>query len=302
MTEPLAARVSSGYCMPKTLCFDMTPSHGGQPYRIFVASPLGDAPEDGWPILYLTDGNACFPFAATAHGIQAAYPSGTNIGHGVIVAIGYPHDGHYDPLRRSWDLSPPPGQTYPPFAVGAPDVVTGGAGQFLDFIEAELKPHIASLFPIDRNRQTLFGHSFGGLFTLYSLFSRPRSFDRYIAVSPAIFWEECCILTFEQQYIDSCSPPGRCFLHLSAGQYEGDMLAPFQEHANDATTRRERSKLIRTASYAEEMAERLTIRAPGQIKTAFETFAGENHMSVLPVSIGRALQIAFALWEPDGRV
>lgn len=302
MTEPPAREIDPGYRIPNTLCFDMTPSHGGPPYRILVASPSGEAPEGGWPILYLTDGAACFPFAATAHGIQAAYPSGTNIGHGVIVAIGYPNEGHYDPLRRSWDLSPPPGQSYPPFAAGGPDVVTGGASQFLDFIETELKPRIASLFPINQHRQTLFGHSFGGLFTLYSLFSSPQSFDRYIAASPSIFWEDCCILTFEQQFIDCCSPTGRRSLHLSAGQYEGDMLAPFQENANDAATRLERSKLIRTAAYAQEMAERLTVRAPRKIKTVFETFAGENHMSVLPASIGRAVQIAFALWEPDGPV
>ena len=28
---------------------------------------------------------------------------------------------------------------------------------------------------------------------------------------------------------------------------------------------------------------------------SYETFAGENHMSVLPVAVGRAVQAAFAL-------
>ena len=39
---------------------------------------------------------------------------------------------------------------------------------------------------VDPSRRTLWGHSFGGLFTLYALLARPGSFARYAAISPSI--------------------------------------------------------------------------------------------------------------------
>src|SRR3546814_19712655 len=49
---------------------------------------------------------------------------------------------------------------------------SGGADDFLAFIEHELKPLIAQRYPVDARRQILFGHSYGGLFTLYTLFTK----------------------------------------------------------------------------------------------------------------------------------
>lgn len=283
------------YSMPDTIWFDMVPARGGEPYRIMVSKPTGEMPEAGWPVLYMSDGNACFPLAATGLGVQALYPKGSNVGQGIVVAIGYPGDRLYDSLRRSWDLCPPPGKTYPPFAPGGPDVVTGGGLYFLDFIDNEVKPRIGAMFKVDLARQSLYGHSFGGLFTLYALFSRPASFSRYIAVSPSIFWDQCLILPFEQAFSATAGAANGLFLHLSAGEYEGDDLAPFQIGREDAESRLTRKKETRTVAHAREMAERLSRLGPERIRTEFEVFARENHMSVLAPSISRALQIAFAL-------
>ncbi|MGO7273588.1 alpha/beta hydrolase, partial [Rhizobium ruizarguesonis] len=74
---------------------------------------------------------------------QAPYPTGTNVGWGVIAAIGYPSDETDNPLCRSWDLGPPPVKSYPPFVEGGPPVFIGGTGKLVDFIENELIPRIA---------------------------------------------------------------------------------------------------------------------------------------------------------------
>ncbi|WP_258585788.1 alpha/beta hydrolase [Mesorhizobium sp. AR02] len=176
---------------------------GGDPWRVFIHVPSGPAPEAGWPVLYMTDDNAVIGTAVDAMRAQAFYPLGTNVGWGVIVAIGYPVAGAYDPLRRSWDLGPPPGKTYPPFYEGTSEVRTGGAGDFLAFIEEELKPWVASRTRIDDKRQALYGHSFGGLFALYALFTRPLSFRTFIAASPAIYWEDRAIDRFLEAF-DGC--------------------------------------------------------------------------------------------------
>lgn len=283
---------TSAYSMSGARFFDLAPAAGGEPYRIFVSIPKQAPPAEGWPLLVLTDGNATFPFAAASLATQADYPTGTNVGWGVIVGVGYPTDAAYDAFRRSWDLGPPPFKSYPPFYEGGPPVVIGGTGAFLDFIQNEVLPRIAEMTLLDDSRRTLFGHSFGGLFTLYALFDRPHLFANWVAASPTIYWEGSEILKNEAQRGDASGHAP--FLHLSAGEYEGDELAPFQHRNEDAAARLEKKKQEQTVSLAREMAHRLNGSADG-IRTEFEVYPGETHMTVLAAAISRAVGIAFAV-------
>ncbi|RWX18483.1 alpha/beta hydrolase [Rhizobium hidalgonense] len=287
MTDPVSA-----YSMPGTCFFDLAPAAGGEPYRIFLSIPAEKPPAGGWPLLVMTDGNATFPFAVASLVTQAPYPTGTNISWGVIAAIGYPTDEPYDALRRSWDLGPPPVKSYPPFVEGGPPVVIGGTGKLVDFIENELIARIAEMASLDPLRRSLFGHSFGGLFTLYALFQRPGLFANWIAASPSIYWENSEILNNEAQRRPM--PGHAAFLHLSAGEYEGDELAPFQYRNDDAAIRLEKRKTERTILLAQEMAERLNGTADG-LRAEFELYAGQTHMSVLAAAVNRAVSIAFAI-------
>lgn len=272
---------------------DLKFENAEKPHRIFLYRPDKPSPPEGWPILYLTDGNACFATAVDALKIQASYPNGTNICEGVIVAIGYPTDQPYDPLRRSWDLGPPPGRVYPPFYPDTPDVKTGGGGRFLSLIEDELKPWVEQQVPIDRSRQSLFGHSFGGLFALYALFSKPQAFNRWISASPSIYWEDASILSLEAEFLATLDIPLDIELHLSAGEYEGEKLAPFHKGKPDEQKRQEGAKETRTIELARDMAQRWTALDHFTGTATFEEYAGENHMSLLPVALNRAVQIAF---------
>lgn len=284
------------YSISGTTCFDLAPSNGGAAYRIFLSIPTVAPPPQGWPLLVLTDGNAMFPFAVACQATQAPYTASTNLGWGVIAAIGYPDQDWYDPTRRSLDLTPPPGRAYPPFFENGPAVATGGANGLLAFIEDVFLPHLATLAPLDAQRRTLFGHSFGGLFALFALFARPGLFASFVAASPSIYWEDCQILHCEAER--QLAPGNTPFLHLSAGEHEGDALAPFQRTNEDAAQRLDAKKLAQTIAHARDMAERLNGTADG-VRTAFEVYAGETHMSVLAPAINRAVNIAFAV-KPDG--
>lgn len=282
----------SVYSMPGTCFFDLAPAPGKEPYRIFLSIPAEPPPAQGWPLLVLTDGNATFPFATASLATQAPYPAATNICQGVIAAIGYPGDAPYDGVRRSWDLAPPPGRSYPPYVEGGPPLITGGADGLLAFIEDVLLPAVGEMTALDAGRRSLFGHSFGGLFTLYTLFKRPHLFANWIAASPSIYWEDGIVLKSESER--PIEPGGNAFLHLSAGEYEGDELAPFQRENADAAARLEKRKLEQTVSLAREMAQRLD-GAPDGLRTQFELYPGETHMSVLAAAINRAVGVAFAL-------
>lgn len=258
--------------------------------RLFLWVPPGEVPEEGWPVLYLTDGNAVIGTAIDAMRAQACYPSGTNVGWGVLVALGYPTTDAYDPFRRSWDLGPPPGQSYPPFWEGGDAVRTGGGAEMARFLLEDVRPFVAARVKLRRDRQGLFGHSFGGLFALWLMFTRPEAFSHWVAASPAITWEDSFLLTHQACFDPS---PHRPFVHLSAGEWEGDQLAPFQEGAVDAAERLADKAKTRTITAARQMCAELT-ELPG-VTAEYETYAGENHMSVLPVAVSRAIQKVFSL-------
>ncbi len=286
---------SSPAMVGNTTFHDVASDQNGQTYRVFIYRPEGEAPEQGWPVLYMTDGNAVIGTAVDVMRAQANYPSGTNVGPGVIVTIGYPLDAAYDPLRRSWDLGPPPGQTYPPFFENSPEVKTGGAEEFLTFVEDQIKPMVEAALPVDRNRQSLFGHSFGGLFVLYSLFTRPSAFTTWIAASPSIYWENRAIDQFYSRFVAAHETRENAELFLSCGEYETDRLAPFQVGAADEAERLAQKKITLNDIYSVELVDRLNDLPGRPIRAQFEIHPGENHMSLLPVAVNRAIQNAFAI-------
>ena len=69
-------------------------------------------------------------------------------------------------------------------------------------------------------------------------------------------------------------------------------LAPFQIGAKDEAKRSAENINSRTIAAAQEMAAQLA-KLPG-LTARYETYPGENHMSVLPVAVNRALQVVFA--------
>ncbi|WP_151719462.1 alpha/beta hydrolase [Gemmobacter serpentinus] len=270
--------------------FDLEDRASGAIRRVFLWVPPGDAPEAGWPSLTMTDGNAVIATAVDVMRAQSPYPTATNLGPGVLIAVGYPTDDAYDPFRRSWDLGPPPGSTYPPFWPDTPEVRTGGGAEMARFMLEDMREFLGGYIKLDPARQGLFGHSFGGLFALWLMFNRPDAFTHWIPASPAITWEDSFLLASR----DTFRPEGRALtVLLSAGEWEGDDLAPFQVGAEDAQKRLADKVKTRTIAAAMEMADYLS-QIPG-ITARYETYAGETHMSVLPVAVNRALHCVFAL-------
>jgi predicted alpha/beta superfamily hydrolase len=77
---------------------------------------------------------------------------------------------------------------------------SGGADKFLSVIKDEVFPLIESTYRVDTNDKTLIGCSLGGLFTMYTLFTHPNMFNRYVAASPAFQWDNNVLNKYEEQY------------------------------------------------------------------------------------------------------
>lgn len=70
---------------------------------------------------------------------------------------------------------------------------TGNSGKFIGFIEKELQPFVEKKFRTNKSK-TIIGQSLGGLLATEILLIQPKLFNRYIIISPSIWWDNGSIL------------------------------------------------------------------------------------------------------------
>lgn len=175
-------------------------SRSGRNYRIMLWTPDTEAPQGGFPVIYMLDANACFGAMTEAVRMHSRGPH--RLETAVVVGIGYETDQPFATERRFYDYTiQATAEELPERKIDVPWPETGGAEPFLAFIEEELKPKIEREIPIDRQRQALFGHSLGGWFTLYTLFKRSQAFQVYAAGSPSIWWKNHDLLAVAKRWL-----------------------------------------------------------------------------------------------------
>lgn len=255
--------------LPGTHRLALRHAASGRTWRVDVQAPAGPAPAGGHPVLYVLDGNAAFAIAAQLARNHAARPDGLRPDATVVVGIGHPGDAVYHPAERQRDYTPP-----------------GHA--LLDFIVGDLQPRVAAAFAVDPRRQTLSGHSYGGLFVLHTLFTRPASFTRYAAASPSIWWDDARLLDTVARFVSARAAPPRGFdaeLLLQAGSLE---TAAAAATADRATVQQERRVLERTRG----LARQLEALAWPELRVRFGEVAGADHGGVMAPALVDALALA----------
>lgn len=228
----------------------MMKSAEGREYRIMISLPEGDVPHTGgYPVIYLLDGNAYFP------AFHAAKRAQERLRGSILVAIGYPSDTPLDFERRAFDLSPPqPAERNTP--------PQGGQDLFLAFIEKRLMPEIAGRFEVDADQQSLVGHSFGGMFSIYTLFTRPTLFQHVVAISPSLWWRDRYLLEHERAF----------FKRAHAGQL--DLIH------NSLTLLLAERDLPQSIQDARALQLRLEGLSQYGLRSSFQIEAGEDHTSI----------------------
>lgn len=248
------AQPAPRYAMPFTQTWDMA-SDSGDIYRIFVSYPSSEAPERGFPVLYLLDGNASFAsFAETRRLIEYG-----RLGDVIVVGVGYPTDAAYD-ARRTGDYIKPSADPRDPEPQRTP-LRPDGRGKFLDFLTGKLRTEIGSRFKIDRNRQSLFGHSFGGLFALHALYTRPQAFHSIIAASPSLEWNQLGSLHEEREFTT----------RLTAGKVGKTSRLMVVVGGRDSDD---------DPYPAESLVKRLELLSGHGLRTRFRRYEEEGHMTV----------------------
>ncbi|MDB6453358.1 alpha/beta hydrolase [Falsirhodobacter sp. 20TX0035] len=191
-------------------------------YRIFRAVPVAGATH----ALYLLDGNGMFD--ALTPDMLTAVPGLA------VLGIGYPTDERFDTTRRSLDYTPLAGGPVPD--PERPERRIGGAQLFLPRLTGPLRAAAEDGLAI--TTRTLSGHSFGGLFTLWTLLTAPASFDRYAAVSPSLWWGDGVLERITPADLPRPTP---LFLAYSAAEGRRGTMdeEAFRQHRAEAAKRRE---------------------------------------------------------------
>jgi predicted alpha/beta superfamily hydrolase len=135
-----------------------------------------------YPVVYLLDGSANEDFIHIAGLIQFnSFEWVNQVPKSIVVGI--------ETVDRKRDFTFPTTirsdeKAYP---------TSGHSDNFTRFIEKELQPFVSHTYKTTTTN-TLIGQSLGGLLATEILFKRPELFDKYIIVSPSLWWDNGLLL------------------------------------------------------------------------------------------------------------
>lgn len=240
---------------------------GQRHYQLWIGKPDRPAPAAGYPVLWMLDGNAALGALEPAELERLA------AGHApLLVAVGYQTEQRIERNARTYDYTPAvPGleQQVDPLTGQA----SGGVDAFLDLLIGRMRPMVAGVAPIDSARQTLWGHSYGGLAVLHALFTRPGAFSDYAAASPSLWWRDGAIVR-EAAALSARLEGARPRLLLMRGTAEpsqprgpsvGDVEAPARALVAD-------------------------LQKISGLQVSYQRFEGLNHGPMLPASLHRVIE------------
>ena len=173
--------------------------------KIYIQLPAGYSPEinQKYPVVFILDGEMFLP---TVNEVQNYYSGGFMP---EMVLIGISND-----KNRVRDLTTSSITT----KYGMPfNEKNGEADNFRKFIESELIPFIENKYPVT-NYRTLIGHSYGGLFTIYTLINQPGLFANYLAIDPSLDWDDQKLLNEAQEIIATRNYENKALFMSLSGQ------------------------------------------------------------------------------------
>lgn len=238
----------------------LTSSYTKQDYQISVWLPPDyRSSSKSYPVLYLLDSNTLFGAAAN---LVLPLIWGNELPELIIVGIGYEINSYEDWGRlRSYDMTPTTVSDVPG---------SGRAEKFLNFIKVELIPYIDANYRTNVADRAITGHSYGGLFVLYTLLHEPDLFHRYCAGSPGLDYDDRVLFRDEEKLAETCpSLPAK--VAVIVGALEKDIVG-----------------------VTEEFCAILSNRNYEGFELTFLVLDGESHMSVIAPLMVKGWKAIFA--------
>jgi predicted alpha/beta superfamily hydrolase len=279
--------------------------HVGDEFKLFIAHPTMPVPAGTRvPVIYALDGNACFGIVTDTARMMSLEGS---VPPAFVVGIGYRTSWIMTDAfeKRSRDLTPSSlplfdqlGSTMIPGLAGR-IMQSGRAESFLRFVQEELKPFIEARYPVDPGDATITGVSLGGLWPLYTLFTAPETFQRYLACSPSIWWDNEWLIGQEARYHAAhAALTARVFVATGGEEhheaFERQMSALPEALAPLREAMRNREGKVCMSEYLESFLPAVQSRGYEGLTLTTHRFDGETHNSVYGPAVARGLRVLFA--------
>lgn len=249
---------------------ELRSSINGQTYPIKIALPGSYFySTQTYPVVYLLDAYSSFGIMTEMARLLA---SDKEVPEVIVVGISSNGGSKEFIYNRSRDYTPTqisPEKLPQEYRYSLP--VSGGAEKFLGFIKDELIPFVESKYRFTSTDRTLAGHSLGGLFVFYTLFQQPELFKRYIAISPALSWDDGFVIKQESNFFES-KKSLNSIIYTSVGSLEDDsFIAPWKQLTNKMKERKYEKLELKT-----------------------EIANNETHYSIIPYMATHGLRSVFA--------
>ncbi len=174
--------------------FDLPISENGIGYRLYIRPPLREpASGEKSSVFYFLDALQLFtPSAAMSYN----YEYFNYIPSAYFVGVGYQNeaDGVTREVNRTRDYTPtafaPPDSTHYLASNPVDYEGSGGTNAFLDVFASQIIPFIESRYEVDNRDRVLIGKSMSGLGAVHAMLTKPNLFNRYVIISPAIWWDD----------------------------------------------------------------------------------------------------------------
>ncbi len=150
--------------------------------NIYLPEGYSDKDTTTYPVIYLLDGSADEDFIHIVGLVQfCTFPWVNRLPPSIVIGIAN--------TDRKRDM------TFPSTVKRDKELLptSGGSARFISFLADELQPYIQKHYRTN-GQKTIIGESLAGLLATEVLFTRPSLFDKYIIISPSLWWDNGSLL------------------------------------------------------------------------------------------------------------
>lgn len=228
--------------------------------------PEGYKPEDAtkYPVIYLLDSSADEDFIHIAGLVQFnSFEWINQVPKSIVVGIAT--------VDRKRDF------TFPTTIQNDKSrfPTTGHSDKFIAFIEKELQSFIDKKYKTSESK-TIIGQSLGGLLETEILLKKPSLFNKYVIVSPSLWWDNGSLLNLDSKILQAnFDQPTEVYIAVG----------------KEGLTPTEIPRVMEVD--ANLLAEKIKASKSKNIKTYFDYFPEENHGTILHPAVANSFKFFY---------
>lgn len=221
--------------------------------KVFIPDTWKKDSTEKYEVIYLTDGEwvkELFPFIYRFAENENFVPP--------VIMVAIPNRYINGANQRDRDFLP---------VHVSDNAISGGADKFISFLKNELIPYINKTYPVN-GTNSLYGHSYGGLFSMYTFLTEPELFETFYATDPSFWWNNDYAIKLASERLGKITSVRHLWIAGIESTYKGMGI--------------------------DRMDSVLKLKAPANIFWKIGLFPNESHNSVRLKAIYDGLKFSYA--------